>query len=221
MYRPRFLGQIRPTIPNRPVARQAGLSKSLRSLGTSTISNAPRTFSRLGQPRTRQPPRPEQRFDGNAGGFRGQDTVERSGGFDVVMEKIVQWEQETPASNGAGMIDDFRLWGSRRRRRGGVRLTNVGSDTQAGHDFNCHNASLSEGVFPRHCGRGLLRNAALDAGQHGFSASVAEKRSEADTSRVPSSPAPAAWRRGGEMVEGATLGFSALVRHRGGVNGPP
>ena len=28
------------------------------------------------------------------------DTVERHGGFDVVMEKIVQWEQENRASNG-------------------------------------------------------------------------------------------------------------------------
>ena len=46
------------------------------------------------------------------------------------------------------MIDDCRLWGSRRCRRGGVRLTNVGSDTWAGHDFNYHNASLSEGGFP-------------------------------------------------------------------------
>ena len=44
------------------------------------------------------------------------------------------------------MIDDFRLWGSRRWSRGGVRPTNVGPDTRAGHDFNYHNASLSEGV---------------------------------------------------------------------------
>ena len=43
------------------------------------------------------------------------------------------------------MIDDFRLWGSRRWCRGGVRLTNVGPDTWAGHDLNYHNASLSEG----------------------------------------------------------------------------
>ena len=48
---------------------------------------------------------------GKAGGFRGQDTVERHGGFDVVMEKIVQWEQESPASNGREIIDDFRLSG--------------------------------------------------------------------------------------------------------------
>ena len=39
--------------------------------------------------------------------------VERHGGLNVVMEKIDQLEQETPASNGAGMIDDFRLRGSR------------------------------------------------------------------------------------------------------------
>ena len=73
------------------------------------------------------------------------DTVEGHGGFDVVMEKVVHWEQEDPASNGRAMIDDFRLSGSRPWRRRGVRLTNVGPDTRAGHEFNDHNASLSEG----------------------------------------------------------------------------
>ncbi|MDE2664747.1 MAG: hypothetical protein OXI69_01200 [Acidobacteriota bacterium] len=53
---------------------------------------------------------------GKARGFRVQDTVERHGGFDAVMEKVVQQEQENPASNGREMIDDFRLWGSRRCR---------------------------------------------------------------------------------------------------------
>ncbi len=73
------------------------------------------------------------------------DTVEGHGGFDVVMEKVVHWEQEDPASNGRAMIDDYRLAGSRTWRRRGVRLTNVGPDTRAGHDLNHHNASLSEG----------------------------------------------------------------------------
>jgi len=48
---------------------------------------------------------------GKARGFRGQDTVERHGGFDVVMEKIVHQEQENPAANGRERIDDFRLAG--------------------------------------------------------------------------------------------------------------
>jgi len=39
------------------------------------------------------------------------DTVERHGGFDVVMEKIVHQEQENPAANGRERIDDFRLAG--------------------------------------------------------------------------------------------------------------
>ncbi len=73
------------------------------------------------------------------------DTVEGHGGFDVVMEKVDHWEQEDPASNGRERIDDFRLAGSRTWRRRGVRLTNVGPDTLAGHEFNDHNASLSEG----------------------------------------------------------------------------
>ena len=32
--------------------------------------------------------------------IRGEDTVERHGGLDVVMEKIDQWEQENPAVGG-------------------------------------------------------------------------------------------------------------------------
>ena len=46
---------------------------------------------------------------------------------------------------GLGMIDDFHLWGSRRCRRIGVHFTSVGLATWTGHDFDHHNASLSEG----------------------------------------------------------------------------
>ena len=64
---------------------------------------------------------------GKARGFRGQeDTVERHASLDVVMEKIVQWEQENPASNGREMIDDLRLRGSRPWRRMGDHLTKGG-----------------------------------------------------------------------------------------------
>ena len=41
------------------------------------------------------------------------DIVERHGGFDAVVQNIIQSEQVRPPSNGAGMIDDFRLRGSR------------------------------------------------------------------------------------------------------------
>ena len=57
------------------------------------------------------------------------DTVERYGGLNAALKKMNELARESPMSNARGMIDDFRLWGSRRCRRGGVRLTNVGSDT--------------------------------------------------------------------------------------------
>ena len=63
---------------------------------------------------------------GKARGFRGQETVERHDGLDVVMEKVVQWEQENPASNAREMIDDFLLAGSRTWRRMGGHLTEEG-----------------------------------------------------------------------------------------------
>ena len=87
---------------------------------------------------------------GKARGFRVQeDTVERHASLDVVMEKIVQWEQENPASNGRGMIDDFRLRGSRPCRHMGDHLTKGGWRTEVAHEvarpFNNPNAPLSEG----------------------------------------------------------------------------
>ena len=71
--------------------------------------------------------------------------VERHGGFDVVMEKIVQWEQENPASNGRGMIDDFRLWGSSRWSRTNAPPKKPRWRTWVARDFNPPNAFLSEG----------------------------------------------------------------------------
>ena len=52
------------------------------------------------------------------------DTVNQYGGFDAAVERITQRNQETGLSHGRGMIDDYRLWGSRRWRTRGV----TGSD---------------------------------------------------------------------------------------------
>ena len=86
---------------------------------------------------------------GKAPGFRGQDTFERHDGLSVVMEKIVQREQENPASNGREMIDDFRLRGSRTWRRMGGPLTRGGWRTEVAHvvahDFDNYKSALSEG----------------------------------------------------------------------------
>ena len=86
---------------------------------------------------------------GKARGFRGQDTVERHDALSVVMEKIDQWEQEDPASNGREMIDDLRFRGSRTCRRMGGPLTRGGWRTEVAHEvarpFNNPNAPLSEG----------------------------------------------------------------------------
>ena len=67
-----------------------------------------------------------QPVPGRARGIRGRDTVERHGGPDAVMEKIDQWEQEDPASNGREMIDDSRLRGSRPCRHMGGHPMNGG-----------------------------------------------------------------------------------------------
>ena len=86
-----------------------------------------------------QPARQSWRIQG------GQDTIERHASLDVVMEKIVQWEQENPASNGRGLIDDFRLWESRRWSRTNAPPQQPRWRTGVARDFNQPNAFLSEG----------------------------------------------------------------------------
>ena len=82
-----------------------------------------------------------------------RDTVECYGELKIVVEKVIQWEQENPASNGCEMIDDFRLRGSRKWRRMGDYLIKRGWRTQVAHEvagpLNNPNAPLSEGKpFP-------------------------------------------------------------------------
>ena len=48
------------------------------------------------------------------------DTIDHHGGLNAVMEKIHQLRQANPESTGAGLIDNFRLWGSRRCRHIGA-----------------------------------------------------------------------------------------------------
>ena len=114
------------------------------------------------------------------------------------------------------MIDDSRLWGSRRCRRMGEYSTETKLFTWMVHTLDNHNASLSEGVPPRRCGWGLSRNASSDAGQHGFPASDATKRSEAAPRASPPSPGAAARRTVGVLVVGATPLFWPLMRHGAG-----
>ncbi len=54
------------------------------------------------------------------------ETVERYGGLNAALKKINQLKQAAPEPQGLGMIDDFRLWGSRRCRRMGGHLTKGG-----------------------------------------------------------------------------------------------
>ncbi len=51
------------------------------------------------------------------------DTLERHGGFDAVVEKILRWDRKNPVPKGRGSIDSFRLWGSHRCRRIGDTAT--------------------------------------------------------------------------------------------------
>ena len=126
-----------PAIPDSPQAARPAVSE--RGIGAGGVSGC------SGMPGSEkvQPARPSSRIQG------GQDSFERHDGLSVVMEKIDQWEQENPASNGREMIDDLRLRGSRTWRRMGGPLTKGGWRTEVAHvvarPFNNPNAPLSEG----------------------------------------------------------------------------
>ena len=67
------------------------------------------------------------RHRGDGSGSDGTVDERHCGLVVTVVEKIDQLGQKTPASNGAGMINDFRLWGSLKwRRRGGPPATRGG-----------------------------------------------------------------------------------------------
>ena len=51
------------------------------------------------------------------------ETLDRHGGWDAVVTKVIQSEQESVSSDDRGMINDFRLWGSSRCRRMGETAT--------------------------------------------------------------------------------------------------
>ena len=72
---------------------------------------------------------------------------------------------------------------------------------------------LSQSASPRCCGRGLARKALWETGWHGFPASAATTVAGRRLACLALLGAP---RLEGEEVEGATPGFSALVRHRAG-----
>ena len=148
------------------------------------------------------------------------DTVEGHGGLGVVMERVVQWERETPASDARERIDDFSLAGSRTWRRRGVHLTKRGWHTevahQVAHAFDHRNASLSEGkalavVVQAVPGNPHWTRVGTDCPRR------LRQPWRGSGWRVPaSSGAP---RLEGEEVVRATPWFSALVRHRAGGGG--
>ena len=120
------------------------------------------------------------------------------------------------------MIDDFRLAGSRTWRRRGIHFTKREWRTQVAHQvahaFDHRNASLSEGEAL------AVVVQAVPGNPHWTRVGTDSPRRlrqpwRGGGWRVPASPV--APHREGEEVEGATPNYLALVRHRGGVNGPP
>ena len=54
------------------------------------------------------------------------DTLERHGGINAAIKKVLQVEAQSASTNDLGMIDDFRLWGSRRCRQMGRHVSEGG-----------------------------------------------------------------------------------------------
>jgi len=83
---------------------------------------------------------------GKARGYGGKDTVEHNGVLDAGAGMVDQAEAEMAALSGAGMIDDFRLRGSRRCRQTNAPPKKPRWRVQVARDFDNHNAFLSEGA---------------------------------------------------------------------------
>ena len=148
------------------------------------------------------------------------DTVEGDGGFDVVMEEVVQREQENPASNARKMIDDFRLAGSRTwRRRGGPPAKRGGPPrwpTSRPPTTRLSQRAEPSPLWSRTSTKPRIRRGTTRIPRVGWG-----KAKRGCASRVPLPPGATARRTGGVLVVRATPPFWALVRHRGGVGGPP
>ena len=151
-----------------------------------------------------------------------RDTVERHDSLDVVMERVVQWKQETPALNGRERIADFHLAGSRTWRRRGGPFTKRGWPTevanQVAHAFDHRNASLSEGEAL------AVVVQAVPGNPHWTRAGTDSPRRlrqpwRGGGWRVPASAG--APRLEGEEVVRAPPPFFGAGAPRGGVNGPP
>ncbi len=137
----------------------------------------------------------------------------------VLRRRWDESKQESGSPNDPGMIDDFHLWGSSRCCQMGVTLSE-GGVTLKGDMILTPTTLLSQRAEPpRRCGGGIFRNAASDAGQHGFPASDATKRSEAGPCASPPSHGATARRTGGVLVVRATPPFLLLVHHRRGLAG--
>jgi len=58
------------------------------------------------------------------------ETVDHHGGFDIAVDRMIELDQQIASNNDGGIIDDFRLWGSRRCHRMGVALSEGGGDIE-------------------------------------------------------------------------------------------
>ena len=88
-------------------------------------------------------------------------------------------EQETGSPNDGGMIEDFPPLGVKQMPPYGCHPFRRGGVTWKGDMILTTTTLISQRAEPTPLWSGLSRNAASDAGWHGFLATVAEKRSEA------------------------------------------
>ncbi len=135
------------------------------------------------------------------------DTVERYGGLNATLKKMNELAQESPVSNGRGMIDDFHLRGSRRCRRRVSALQTWGR-TPRPDMISTTTMSLSQRAEPSLLGSKASPKRRTRSGTTRISHVSCDQPTRGSASRVPLPRAAAARRTGGILVVGATLYLS-------------
>ena len=136
----------------------------------------------------------------------------------VPRRRVGESEQETGSLDDLGMIDDFRLWGSRRCRQSDAPPKNAGGASRW-RVLSTTTTLLSQRAEPSPLWMKLCLESRMGRGITSIFRSLCDKAKRGCALRVPLPSGGTARSTRGVLVEGATPPFLLLVHHRRGLTG--